>query len=230
MADLTLTAADGHTFSAYRADPTGPPLGGVVVVQEIFGVNAHIRSVTDRFADAGFVAVAPALFDRIEPGVELDYDQEGVVRGQAIAWGTLALDDALADVTAAADALGAELTDPDRVGVVGYCYGGMLAAAMASRAADHVGAAVAYYPSRSAQLLVDDRPARPLMVHLGDEDQGVTVADGLTLAARWPDATFHRYPGAGHGFNCDLRPGFHAEAAAQAFARTVEFLTVELGA
>lgn len=91
MADLTLTALDGTAFSAYRADPTGTPRGGVVVVQEIFGVNAHIRSVVDRYAEAGFVAVAPALFDRVETGVELAYDQDGVVRGQAIAWDTLTI-------------------------------------------------------------------------------------------------------------------------------------------
>ena len=228
MADLTLTAADGTSFSAHRADPAGPPRGGVVVLQEIFGVNSHIRAVADQYAAAGFVAVAPALFDRVEPGVELAYDQDGMVRGQAIAWGTLTIEAALADVVATADALAAELGGPTRVGVVGFCYGGMLAAATASRAAEHVGAAVAYYPSRSAQLLVDDRPGVPLLVHLGDEDQGITPEDGQALEARWPTATFHRYEGAGHGFNCDQRAGFHAEASALAFDRTVAFLADHL--
>lgn len=230
MADLTLTAADGTAFSAYRADPLGAPRGGVVVIQEIFGVNAHIRDVTDQYAAAGFVAVAPALFDRVETGVELAYDQDGMVRGQAIAWNTLTIEDALADVRATADALAAELGGAGHVGLVGYCYGGMLAAAAASRASDHVAAAVAYYPSRSAQLLVDDRPGVPLLVHLGTEDQGITPEDGRTLEARWPTATFHRYEGAGHGFNCDQRAGFHAEASALAFDRTVAFLADHLDA
>jgi carboxymethylenebutenolidase len=228
MADLTLTAADGTTFSAYRADPTGTPRGGVVVIQEIFGVNAHMRDVTDRYAEAGFVAVAPALFDRVESGVELAYDQEGMVRGQGIAWGTLTIEEALADVTATAAALAGELGGPGHVGVVGYCYGGMLAAASAARIPDQVAAAVAYYPSRSAQLLVDDRPQAPLLVHLGDEDQGITPEDGRTLATRWPTATFHHYAGAGHGFNCDQRAGFHAEAAALAFDRSAAFLADHL--
>lgn len=230
MADLTLTAADGTAFSAYRADPLGAPRGGVVVIQEIFGVNAHIRDVTDQYAAAGFVAVAPALFDRVETGVELAYDQDGMVRGQAIAWNTLTIEDALSDVRATADALAAELGGAGHVGLVGYCYGGMLAAAAASRASDHVAAAVAYYPSRSAQLLVDDRPGVPLLVHLGTEDQGITPEDGRTLEARWPTATFHRYEGAGHGFNCDQRAGFHAEASALAFDRTVAFLADHLDA
>lgn len=230
MADLTLIAADGTAFSAYRADPLGAPRGGVVVIQEIFGVNAHIRDVTDQYAAAGFVAVAPALFDRVETGVELAYDQDGMVRGQAIAWNTLTIEDALSDVRATADALAAELGGAGHVGLVGYCYGGMLAAAAASRASDHVAAAVAYYPSRSAQLLVDDRPGVPLLVHLGTEDQGITPEDGRTLEARWPTATFHRYEGAGHGFNCDQRAGFHAEASALAFDRTVAFLADHLDA
>lgn len=228
MADLTLTAADGTTFSAYRAEPTGTPRGGVVVIQEIFGVNAHMRDVTDRWAQAGFVAVAPALFDRVETGVELAYDQDGMTRGRAIAWGTLTIEEALADVTATASALAAELGGSGHVGVVGFCYGGMLAAATASRTPDQVAAAVAYYPSRSAQLLVDDRPQVPLLVHLGEEDQGITPEDGRTLEARWPTATFQRYAGAGHGFNCDQRAGFHAEAAALAFDRSVAFLADHL--
>lgn len=109
MANIELTAADGHRFSAYRADPDGPPRGGVVVIQEIFGVNVHIRAVTDRFAAAGFVAVAPALFDRIEPGVELSYDDAGMGRGYALAWEQLDVDDAVADLAATAANLADEL-------------------------------------------------------------------------------------------------------------------------
>lgn len=234
MADIELTASDGHTFTAHRADPDGPPVGAVVVVQEIFGVNDHIRDVVRQYADAGFVAVAPALFDRFERGIELGYTGDDVTRGRDLSWEQLPLDDALRDVRAAAEALAGELDaaggpGADLVGVVGYCYGGMVAAAFASRAPEAIAAAVAYYPSRAAQLLTDDVPGVPLLVHLGDQDQGVTVDDGATLRDRWPDATFHRYETAGHGFNCDQRPGFDADAAALAFERSVAFLGQRLG-
>lgn len=227
MADIELTAADGHRFTAHRADPEGPPLGGVIVIQEIFGVNDHIRAVADRLAAAGFLALAPALFDRVERGVELAYDAEGMARGRSIAW-ELPIEQPLADLVATAEALAGELGGPTRVGSVGFCYGGMLSAALASRAPEHLGAAVAYYPSQAAQRLVDDQVQRPLLIHLGNEDQGVTPADGDTLADRWPTAVIQRYDGAGHGFNCDLRASFAPEASALAWERTVTFLTDHL--
>ena len=230
MADLDLTAADGHTFTAYRADPDGPPKGGVVVIQEIFGVNEHIRAVVHRFAAAGYLAIAPALFDRVERRVELAYDADGVTRGRDIAWAQPTLDPALADLTATADALAAEVGGAQQVGAVGFCYGGMLAAAFTSRAADHLAAAVAYYPSQAAQLLTDYDIHRPLLIHIGSDDHGVTPADGDALAERWPTAVIHRYAGAGHGFNCDLRPGFHPEASALAWERTLAFFGEQLGA
>lgn len=224
MADIELTATDGHTFAAYRADPTGPPRGGVVVIQEIFGINAHIRSVTDRFATAGYVAMAPALFDRVERGVELGYDESSKTKGVGIAWRKLTVNTAIADLEATADALAHEVGGAQRVGAVGFCFGGMLAAALVSRSTQHLWAAVAYYPSRAAKVLTHDIPGRPLMIHLGDNDTGVTIQDGRTLAARWPNAAIHRYPTAGHGFNCDLRPEFDPEASREAWDRTLHFL------
>lgn len=226
MAAIELTAPDGHVFTAHRREPEGTPIGGVVVVQEIFGVNDHIRSVTDRFADAGFLAVAPALFDRVLPGAELAYDAEGTEAGRDLAW-NLPIDHPLDDLTATADALAAEVGGAANVAAVGFCYGGMLSAALASRRARHLGAAVAYYPSMAAQLLVKDQPHVPLLVHLGELDPRVTPADGAALAERWPEAEFHTYP-AGHGFNCDLRDGHHPEASALAWERTVAFLTDHL--
>src|SRR5512143_2743018 len=119
---VQLVASDGHTFNAFRSAPLGARRGSVVVIQEVFGVNAHVRDVCDRFAEKGYAAVAPALFDRIRPGVELDYDEDGVVEGRALA-GKLGWDRPLFDIWAAAQAL-----DPDgRVGVVGYCWGGSVA-------------------------------------------------------------------------------------------------------
>lgn len=229
MADIELTSPDGTTFTAHRAEPDRPPVGGVVVVQEIFGVNAHIRSVVDRFAAAGFVAVAPAVFDRVERGVELAYDEAGTARGRELAWERDSIPGAVVDLTTTIGALATELGAPGTVGVVGYCYGGMLACAVASRAPEDIGATVAYYPSRAAQLLVDDVPETPLQLHLGDRDQGVTVADGEALAARWPAAEVHRYPTAGHGFNCDLRASYDAAAAELAWQRTLEFFDAHLG-
>lgn len=225
MTTLPIPTRDGHTFDAYRADPASGSelLAGVVVVQEIFGVNEHIRSVADRFASAGFVAVAPALFDRVEPGIELGYDEAGMNRGREVAWETMTIDDAITDIGATADLLAGELAGADRVAVVGFCYGGMLACAAAARIHTRIGAAVAYYPSLAAQLLPDDRVEAPLLIHLGDLDQRVTISDGETLAARWPGAEVFRYP-AGHGFNCDLRPGFDAAASATAWDRTLAFL------
>jgi carboxymethylenebutenolidase len=227
MTEIELRAADGHTLSAHRSAPDGPPRGGVVVIQEIFGVNAHIRDVCDRLAAAGFVAVAPALFDRARRGVELDYDADGVEVGRDLAW-NMPEADAIADLTAAAEHLADELGGPSLVGAVGFCYGGMMAAVMASRASRHLNAAVAYYPSMAAQLMVADQPHVPLLVHLGDLDTRVTPEDGAVLQARWPDATFRRYP-AGHGFNCDRRADFDQTSSDLAWERTLAFLDDNLG-
>ena len=223
MPQIELSTADEHEFTAYRADPDGTPQGAVVIVQEIFGVNSHIREVVDQYAAAGFVAVAPALFDRVERGIELGYDASDVGRAKSLAW-KMPLDEALTDVATTAEALAEELGGAAHVGVVGYCWGGMLAAALASRHPEVIAGAVAYYPSKAATLLVEDRPQVPLLVHLGNKDTGVTPADGRTLEERWPTATFHRYENAGHGFNCDQRPGHDAEAAAEAFERSTDFL------
>ncbi len=229
MADQTLTAADGHTFSAYRAGPDGSPKGAVVVIQEVFGVNAHIRDVVDRFAAAGYLALAPAIFDRIERGVELDYNAEGIEKGRALAWQQLTIPDALSDITAAAEALSTEVGVADHVAAVGFCFGGMLSAAMATRAPDHLGAAVAYYPSRAAELLTDDDQIHvPLLIHLGGADANVTPEQGDVLAARWPSAEVISHPGADHGFHCDPRASYHAEAAAAAWTRTIDFLDEHL--
>lgn len=232
MATVEVTnQADGHRFTAYRAEPAAGAdrsPAGIVVVQEIFGVNRHIRDVVERFGQAGFVAVAPALFDRVEPGVELGYDEAGMKKGVELAWNELPLEQAVSDVGATADALAAEMGGVGHVGVVGFCYGGMLAAAAAARLHDRIGAAVAYYPSLAAEKLVDDRVEAPLLIHLGDLDQRVTVEHGHELARRWPSAEIFRYGDAGHGFNCDLRPGYDAEAAAVAWDRTLTFFDQNL--
>lgn len=221
---VTLTAADGHQLQAYRAEPTSTPRGGLVVVQEIFGVNGHIRDVTDGFAADGWLAVAPALFDRIEPGLELDYDAAGIARGRPMAW-ELDLDTTvLVDVAAAAGMA----REAGGVGVVGYCFGGMVAAAAACRLGGTIDAAVGYYGGRIRERLLDERPQVPLMLHFGTRDQSISVDDVDAIEATWPDVEIHRYD-AGHGFNCDRRKDFAPEASAQARQRTIRFFEDHLG-
>lgn len=216
---VTLTAADGHKLDAYVARPDGPAKGGLVVVQEIFGVNAHIRAVADGFAAEGYVAVAPALFDRIRPGIELAYDEAGVSEGRAlrpqVPWEAPVLD-VEAAMTLAAEA--------GRVGVVGYCWGGSVAWLAATRLKP--AAAVGYYGGHIHEF-ASENPACPVMLHFGEEDAGIPLENvEIVRAARAAraDVTIHLYPGAGHGFNCDLRGSYHAEAAALARSRSLAFL------
>lgn len=214
---IRLTAADGHELSAYESDP-GDASGGLVVVQEIFGVNAHIRDVVEGFAAAGYRAVAPALFDRVEAGVELDYDDAGVARGRSVR-SQVSWDDAVADVDAAVG----YLADAGPVAVVGYCYGGSLAYLAAARL--EIAAAVGYYGGQIVQFL-DEAPGTPLMLHFGESDHAISLADVAAIGAAWPDVSIHVYEEAGHGFNCDRRGSYHEAAAALARERTLSFLAL----
>ena len=218
---LTLTASDGHEFSAYRADPAAAPRGGLVVIQEIFGVNSHIRSVADGFAADGYAAVAPALFDRVERDIELAYDPDGIAAGRGIR-GQIAWDDALADITAAVAALPGM-----KVGVVGYCWGGSLAWLAATRVAG-VAASVGYYGGQINDFR-DETPRCPVMLHFGTEDASIPMNAVEAVTAAQPDVPVHIYEGAGHGFNCDQRGSYHAEAAATARERTLAFLRENVG-
>jgi len=219
--NITLTAADGHQLGAWRADPDGKARGGIVVIQEIFGVNGHIRDVCDRIAAAGYAAIAPAIFDRAEPGVELGYDDDGITRGRdlrtQVGW-----DGPVADMTAAAEAL----KPAGKVGVVGFCWGGSLAWLAACRLA--VDAAVGYYGGQIVQY-VDETPACPILLHFGDQDASIPIADVDAIRAAHPDVPVHVYAGAGHGFNCDRRGSYHAEHAAVAWERTLKFFAEHVG-
>ena len=216
-----LTAGDGHELGAYVARPEGEARGGLVVVQEIFGVNAHIRAVADDFAAEGYLAVAPALFDRIRPGIELDYDEAGVTEGRAlrpqIAW-----DATMYDVTAAMT-LAAEA---GKIGVVGYCWGGSIAWLAACRLSPS--AAVCYYGGHIYEHRAE-RPGCPVMFHFGEADAGIPLDQAEAVHQAYPDCAYHSYPGAGHGFNCDLRGSYHAESAALARERSLTFLKPLLG-
>ncbi|WP_027349155.1 dienelactone hydrolase family protein [Halotalea alkalilenta] len=220
---VTLTARDGVTLSAYVARPDGAPKGALVVVQEIFGVNSHIRSVADGFAAEGYLAVAPALFDRIEPGVELGYEGEDMVRARELL-GKLRIDASLADTQAAIDYAAAE--SATKVGVVGYCFGGSIAWLAASRLSG-VAAAVGYYGGRIPDD-VDELPRVPVLLHFGEFDDHIPLQGVEEVAKRHPEVAVRIYP-AGHGFNCDQRASFDAPSAALAKQRTLEFFARELG-
>jgi carboxymethylenebutenolidase len=217
---LTLTAADGHQFSAYRADPDGAARGGIVVIQEIFGVNGHIRGVADRFAAAGYAALAPALFDRLARGTELGYDEAGIARGRELR-AELGWDDPLKDVAAAV----AALADAGKVGAVGYCWGGSVAWLSATRLA--VAGAVSYYGGQIIEFK-DEPPRAPALMHFGDKDAGIPMTDVEAIRAAQPGVPIHVYP-AGHGFNCDQRADFHKESADLALERTLAFFAEHIG-
>lgn len=200
--------------AAWRSDPTVPARAALVVVQEIFGVNAHIRSVADRFAEAGFIALAPALFDPIERGVALDYDQPGIAKGRELT-AALGFDRAVALVAAAADLLQAQGL---RTGVVGFCWGGSVAFLANTRLGLP---AVSYYGGRTVPLL-DESTRAPMLFHFGDRDPIIPPDAVAAHRAKQPTATIHVYP-AGHGFNCDARPDYAADSAALAWQRTLAF-------
>ncbi len=220
---ITLTSSDGFQLSAYRAEPEGPARGGVVVIQEIFGVNGHIRSVADRYAAAGYLAIAPAIFDRERPGIELGYTPEDIEAGRAIAMGSLDFGTVLADVAAAGEAA----REGGKVGVVGYCYGGRVTAACAIEHPRVFDAASSYYGGGTVGL-IDQVPVVPMIMHFGERDHAIPMEDVDKIAAAWPNATVYRYD-AEHGFNCDHRGSFSAVPAAIAQARTFRFFDEQLG-
>jgi carboxymethylenebutenolidase len=218
---LTLTASDGHTLAAYRADPAGPPRGAIVVIHEIFGVNHHIKAVTDSFAADGYVAIAPALFDRIERGVDLGYTPETSVKGRALRAET-SLDRAMLDVAAAVRAV----ASTGKVGIVGYCWGGFVTWMASARVAG-LACAVPYY---GAGILdhADLEPRVPVMAHFGERDAMIPAAGVKQLAARHPTHQVFLYA-ADHGFHCDERGSYDAAAAKLARERTLAFFREHVG-
>jgi carboxymethylenebutenolidase len=217
---VKLTADDGHSFDAYVARPSGPAKTGLVLVPEIFGVNVHIRGVADGFAADGYLVVAPALFDRVKPGVEIGYSSEEVAEGRAIR-GQIDWPAALSDVSAAMDFV----AGAGKVGVVGYCWGGSVAWVAATRLQPAV--AVCYYGGNIYELR-DEQPCCPVMFHFGEEDGGIPMDQVKAIGAAHPEAELFTYP-AGHGFNCEMRGSYHAESAALARERTLAFLKRTIG-
>jgi carboxymethylenebutenolidase len=217
---ITLSAADGHQLGAYLATPSGRERGGIVVIQEIFGVNRHIRAVTDRFAEDGYAALAPALFDRAERNLEVGYDEAGIAKGRAVRQ-RVTYDDAMRDTAAAIT----HLQRFGKVGIVGYCWGGSIVWLAACRLS--VAAAVGYYGGDIANLL-NEVPKAPLMLHFGERDAHITADAVARIRAAVPAVPVHTYP-AGHGFNCDERKDYDAASAALARERTLAFFAAHVG-
>ncbi len=219
---LRLTASDGHQFDAYVSEPSTPSNSVVIVIQEIFGVNRHIRSVADDYASQGFVAIAPGLFDRVQPGIQLNYNAADASRGMQIAT-QIGLEKPLLDVAATIN--DAAKGNTRKVGVVGFCWGGTLAWLAATR--HHPSAAVGYYGGQITKF-VSEKPNCPVMLHFGAKDKHIPAAEIQKIQQAHPEIPIHIYEDAGHGFNCDQRPDYNARAATEARTRTMAFFRTHL--
>lgn len=221
MGDMTtLMARDGHQFQAYLAAPKGTPRGAVVVVQEIFGVNHHIRAVTDGYAEAGYTAIAPALFDRVKRGIELEYTAEHMQQGIGYML-QVKPEQYLADVGASLNVV----KHAGRVGIVGYCWGGTIAYVAACELP--VAAASSYYGGAIVNFL-DRKPKHPVIFHFGEKDSHIPLENVEKIRAAYPEGTYYLYP-ADHGFNCDERSTYDAPSAKLARERTLAFFAERLG-
>jgi carboxymethylenebutenolidase len=214
---LSLTAADQHKLGGYRADPQGKPKGGLVVVQEIFGVNHHIRAVCDRLAAEGYVALAPAVFDRFARDFESGYTPDEIAHARGLL-GSLNWDHMMADMTAAKD----DMKGVGPVGVIGFCMGGTAAFLAACRISG-LAASVCYYGGAIAKF-ADEKPKCPIQMHFGDKDESIPLATIEEIKKKQPQAEVYIYPGASHAFSNDDRASFQKEATDLSWKRTMEFL------
>jgi carboxymethylenebutenolidase len=222
---IDIEVPDIGQVGGWLARPDGQPAGALVVIQEIFGVNAHMRAVVEGYARDGFIALAPAFFDPVERNVELGYDEEGFRRGRELIAAT-GMERAVAIIDAAADWLRTALRDDgdddtgsQRIGAVGFCWGGTVAYLANTRLGLP---AVSYYGARTVQFL--DEPLRaPMMFHFGGNDSAITAQDIALHRQHHPDAAVHVYPAAGHAFNRDVDPhAYEPESARLAYQRTME--------
>jgi carboxymethylenebutenolidase len=218
---ITLTASDGFKLGGYRAEPQGKPKGGLVVIQEIFGVNHHIRAVCDRFAAQGYLAVAPAVFDRIQPNFESGYTPDEIAHARTIIpkidWGAMML-----DTQAAIDSV----KSAGKVGIVGFCMGGTVAF-MAAGKLNGLSAAISYYGGQIAKN-VDQKPKVPTLMHFGDQDQSIPMSDVEMIKQKRSDCEIHVYH-AGHGFSCDERGSYDEASHKAAWERTLAWLKKYVG-
>jgi carboxymethylenebutenolidase len=218
---IELTASDGHKLAAYRAEPAGKARGGLIVVQEIFGVNSHIRSVADGYAADGYLVVAPAFFDRVERGLDIGYTPADIERGRAFI-PKMQWDKALLDAGAGLE----NIKSAGKVGIVGYCWGGTTSWMSAARLSG-LACAICYYgggiPNNAGE-----KPRCPVMFHWGETDHSIPIDAAKKVAAAHPEAQSFIYP-AGHGFNCDQRGSYDAPSSKLARTRSLEFLRKHVG-
>jgi len=221
-----LKAADGQAIPAYLAQPKGQARGGIVVIQEIFGVNSHIRAVTDGYAEQGYLAIAPALFHRIRPEVELGYSEDDMTEGMSLknAVENLPSPGVMQDIQAAIR----QVAQAGKVGIVGFCYGGLLTWRSACLL-DGLSAAVPYYGGGvTTPDEVARKPKCPVLAHFGDQDHWISLESVEAFKRAHPEVEVHVYH-ANHGFNCDQRASYNAEAAKLARERTLAFFGKHLG-
>jgi len=219
--DIKLTASDDFQLGGYRADPTTVPKAAIVVIQEIFGVNHHIRAVCDRLAGEGYVAIAPSIFDRIEPNFTSGYSPDEI----AVARKFVANPDGTAmlrDTQAAIDAV----KELGPVGIIGFCLGGSVAYAAATKLSG-LSAAVGYYGGAIVRF-ADDKPKVPTQLHFGEKDAGIPLSDVEIIRAKRPEVEIHLYPGAQHGFHCDERASYDKASAEIAWPRSLGFFAKHL--
>jgi carboxymethylenebutenolidase len=218
---ISLAASDGFKLGAWRADPPGSPKGGLVVIQEIFGVNHHIRNVCDRFAAEGYTSVAPAIFDRISPNFESGYTPAEIEHARTfppkIDWVAL-----LRDVAAAVD----NVKEAGKVCIVGYCLGGSVAFRAACQL-DGLACAIGYYGGQIAKS-ADLKPKVPTLLHFGDQDASIPLTDVEIIKQKRPEVDVYIYH-AGHGFSCDERGSYNESAHTEALGRTLAWLTNYVG-
>jgi carboxymethylenebutenolidase len=219
--NIELEAADGHQFSAYVAEPAGKPRGALIVVMEIFGVNSHIRKVADEYAAEGYLAIAPAFFDRVQRGLDVGYTPQDIEMARGLMQ-KMKFDDALKDAEAARQ----HVESAGKVGILGYCWGGALSFKAACNL-DGLACAVAYYGG-AIPSMINEKPKCPVMFHWGETDHSIPLDKAKEVAAAHKDQIHYFYP-AGHGFNCDQRGSFDAESSKTARARTLEFLRKHIG-
>jgi carboxymethylenebutenolidase len=223
---VKLTASDGHELSAYVAKPQGEPIGALIVIQEIFGVNKSIQSVADDYAKHGFLAIAPALFDRFERDLQLGYDEEDMKKAFGL-YAQLNPDTQLLDVAAAYEYL---RPTEKGIGVIGFCYGGLLAwlsATRGERLKMQPACTVGYYAGGIGKVATEE-PVCPVMLHFGDQDDHIGKDQTDAVAAAHPEVQIFFYPGVGHAFANWARSSYSEDASALAHTRSLDFLKANI--
>ena len=219
--NITLTSSDGHELDAYVSIPSGPSKAAIIIIQEIFGVNEHIKNLVNNFSARGYASIAPAMFDRAEKNISLSYTSKDIEIGRSyiekINWEETPL-----DIRAAVS----QMRVYGSVGLVGYCWGGT-AAWLAATNDTGISCSVGYYGGRIIDFL-NQKPSVPVMLHFGEKDKGIPMDAVNEIKNHQPQVSVHIYPEADHGFNCDLRSSYHADSAKLALKRTLEFFEENL--